>query len=248
MATKSEIVTGALSELGIADYEFDITPEEIDAGIRRLDSMMSLWSSKNIRLPYNYVGGASDDSGVPATAIEAVTSNLAIRLGSSYGKQVPPDVRTIAKSALNAIMSESTRPRERQLGPLPLGAGYKNIDTNVFWYPRDENEWMEADFSNYSGESTALQIGDVGTVLNFSAAGGDLSGLVSATIRYRKPSGDTGEWAATVDAATVSYVTQAGDIDEDGVWYLQIFYDFGVVQRATKVASITVGKSIQEPT
>lgn len=242
--TKGEIVIEALSQLGIADYEFDISPEEIASGTKRLDTMISMWSSKSIRVPYNYVGGSGDDSGLPNTALEAVISNLAIRLGASYGKQIPPDVRSIAKNSLNAILSESTRPRERQLGTFPLGAGHKSVDTAIFWYPRDEHEWMEADFSDYSGESTALQVGDFGTSLNFSVSSGDLTGLVSATIRYRKPSGDTGEWVAAVSGSTVSYVTQEGDIDEDGVWYLQVFYDFGSVQRVTKVTSITVAKSI----
>lgn len=242
--TKGEIVIAALSQLGIADYEFDISDEEISSGVLRLDAMMSMWSSKSIRVPYNYVGGSDDNSGLPNTTIEAVISNLAIRLGASYGKQIPPDVRSIAKSGLNAILSESTRPRERQLGIFPLGAGYKSVDTGVFWYPREENEWMEADFANYSGDSTALHLGDVGAVLNFNDSGEDLTGLASATIRYLKPSGDTGEWVATVVEDEVSYTTQEGDIDEDGVWYMQVFYDFDSIQRATKVTSVTVLKSI----
>lgn len=243
--TKGEIVTAALSQIGIADYEFDISDEEVTSGILRLDSMLSMWSSKGIHVSYNYVGGSDDESGLPSTTLEAVISNLAIRLAPSYGKQIPLDVRAIAKSGLTAIMSESARPRERQLGAFLRGAGYKNVDTSIFWYPENENEWMEADFANYSGDSTALHVGDVGTDLNFNEVGEDLTGLDSATIRYRKPSGDTGEWTATVAGDDVSYTVQEGDIDEDGVWYLQVFYDFGSTQRATKVTSITVAKSIE---
>jgi len=49
-----------------------------------------------------------------------------------------------------------------------------------------------------------------------------LTGLSSPTIAYRKPSGATGSWSASLySAGKISYVTQAGDLDEVGDWCLQ---------------------------
>ena len=128
--TKGETVTSALNEIGIADYEFDVSAEELDSGIKTLDRMMARWSAKGVKVfyPFSSSSEASDESGIPDTAVEAVVTNLAIRLAPSYGKTVPQEVRTIAKQALSDLMSFSTRPREMQFPSMPKGAGYKNTE------------------------------------------------------------------------------------------------------------------------
>jgi hypothetical protein len=191
--TKRELVQAALNELGIAEYEFDVSPEELSSGSARLDSMMSTWSKMNLRIPYNYTGNYDSESGIPVTAVEAVTTNLAKRLAPSYGKQTPPEVLTTAKSSLNALLSESAEPLTMQLGSLPYGAGHKRVDTAIFTPVED---------------------------------------------------GTTGEWTGTVVDELVQYVTQSGDIDEAGVWYIQAFFDTGTWQGSSGVGSITVEDSI----
>jgi len=134
--TKGELVKAALTEIGIADYEFDITPEEEATGIRRLDSMMAQWSDKGIRISYNFVGSSADEAGLPNIAQEAVISNLALRLAPTYGKQVPPEVRSTAKRALNSLYSEAAYPNEMQLQTTPIGSGYKSgFESDVFFTP-----------------------------------------------------------------------------------------------------------------
>jgi hypothetical protein len=125
--TKGALVTSALSELGLADYEFDISAEELSSGVRRLDSMMAAWSDMGLRLSYSD-GGPDDDSGIPGVAVEAVISNLALRLAPSYGKQVLPEVKVTAKAALNSLFRVSTHPTEMRLGMMPKGAGYKSLE------------------------------------------------------------------------------------------------------------------------
>lgn len=154
--TKGAYVTAALNELGIADYEFDITPEELSSGVRRLDAMMAHWSDMNLKLSYNSGGGPEDDSGVPSVADEAVIMNLAIRLAPSYGKQVAPTVMAMAKAALNTLLSFSAKPREQQFQVMPRGAGYKSID-NMFTNPPVEEYLKDVD------ESVDLSGGPDGT-------------------------------------------------------------------------------------
>lgn len=125
--TKGELVEAALSELGISSYEFDISPEEITAGIRRMDTLIAQWSSKGLVLnyPFGELDG-STESGIPDVALEAVTTNLAVRLSPSYGKQPSPSLLSAARAAMTAVYSTSTRPREIQFPQMPRGAGHKD--------------------------------------------------------------------------------------------------------------------------
>ena len=63
---------------------------------------------------------------MPASANEAIYTNLAIRLAPGYGKIVSPDTKLIAKSSYDVLLLNSTSPREMQLpGTMPAGAGNK---------------------------------------------------------------------------------------------------------------------------
>jgi hypothetical protein len=244
--TKGELVKAALSEIGIADYEFDITPGELASGIRRLNSMMSQWSDRGVRISFNYLGASDDDSSLPSIAEEAVISNLALRLASSYGKQVAPEVRSTAKRALNSLYNEAAYPNEMQLQTIPIGAGFKTgFDDDVFFVPKKKNQWRIEDFDDYSGGTTNIQVGDSGTAIRIAVSGDvDLSTALSTSIRYRKPDGVTGEWPGTVVDGAVEYITVSGDIDQAGVWYIQAFFELPTWQGSSKVISIRVGESI----
>jgi len=129
--TKGELVMSALNEIGIADYDFDIQPEQKESAMRRLDSMMAEWSAKGILLSYPLPGSANgseltQDSNVPDTAIEAVITNLAIRIAPSYGKIVLQETKMTAKNSLNLLFSMFSMPKEMQLPSMPKGAGYKS--------------------------------------------------------------------------------------------------------------------------
>ena len=131
--TKGELVHSALNEIGIADYDFDIAPEQTESGLRRLDSMMAEFNARGVRLGYpipNTANGSelSQDSNIPDSAWEAVITNLAIRIAPSYGKMVSPDTKITAKKSLNTLYRISSHPGEMQLNVLPRGAGYKAID------------------------------------------------------------------------------------------------------------------------
>ena len=143
--TKGELVNSALEELGISSYDFDISPEAVQSGLRKLDSMMAEWSIKGIRLsfPISKIQQSSvdDDSNIPDWAWEAVITNLAIRMAPSYGKTVQPETKIAAKNAYNTLCSNFAKPREMQMSSMPKGAGYKAID---FPYtPEPKNEYLD---------------------------------------------------------------------------------------------------------
>lgn len=136
--TKRQFVEAALTEIGLASYVFDIQPEQLEYARRRLDAMMADWNGKGIRLSYPIPaspeqGSLAEETNVPDSANEAVILNLAVRLAPSYGKQIMPDTRMIAKTAYDTILQRATAPIELQFpDTLPSGAG------NKYWRVADD--------------------------------------------------------------------------------------------------------------
>jgi hypothetical protein len=63
---------------------------------------------------------------VPDSANEAIITNLAIRIAPSYGKQLMPETKIIARDAYQTLLNRATLPPQQQLpGSMPSGAGNK---------------------------------------------------------------------------------------------------------------------------
>lgn len=143
--TKRQFVTQAFDEIGLAAYVFDLTPEQLESALRRLDAMMATWNAKGIRLGYPLPSSpeASDlnaATNVPDASNEAIYTNLAVRLGPSFGKTVSVDTKVAAKSAYDLLLSRAAMPPEQQLpGTMPSGAGNKpwNLDQPFLSPPTD---------------------------------------------------------------------------------------------------------------
>ena len=74
--------------------------------------------------------------------------------------------------------------------------------------------------SDIYGSAVGLKI-ILDVVVNISAA-------TVKKIRYIKPSGEVGEWNATLEDSThISYSTGADDIDEIGIWQFQAYVTCG---------------------
>ena len=130
--TKRDIVNQAFGEIGMADYVFDLQPEQLNNALRQLDMMMATWNGKGIRIGYplpSSPGGSDLDevTGVTDMALEAMYLNLAIRISSGYGKTVSPETKAAAKFSYNQLLGRSALPIEMQIGnqTVPSGAGNK---------------------------------------------------------------------------------------------------------------------------
>jgi hypothetical protein len=132
--TKRQLVVQAFEEVGLAAYVFDLTPDQLQSAMRRLDSMMSTWNAKGIRVGYPMPnspqdGDLDDETNMPDSATEAVCLNLGLRIAPGFGKLVSPETKIAAKDAYNTLLGRATMPPEMQLNrTIPGGAGYKNID------------------------------------------------------------------------------------------------------------------------
>lgn len=136
--TKAQLVKGAFAEIGIADYEFDLSPNEIQTGVEMLNAMMARWSAMEVVLGYDISATANEESGVPDIAVEAVQTGLALRLAPSYGKQVAQDVRGRANRAYRELLSYFLSPKRRELSSIPKGAGYKDVQNPYTAVPNNK--------------------------------------------------------------------------------------------------------------
>jgi hypothetical protein len=133
--TKRQFVTAAFEEIGLADYVFDLSPEQLESALRRLDAMLMEWNAKGIRLGYASASSPQDsdldtETNVPDSAWEAVITNLAVRIAPGYGKTVSPDTKMVANQGYNTLLQRATFPLEQQLPEtMPSGAGNK-----PWWY------------------------------------------------------------------------------------------------------------------
>lgn len=129
--TKRQFIEGAFEEIGMANYVFDLQPEQLQSALRRLDVMMAEWNAQGIRLRYPIPSSPQDSdldqqSDTPDSAWEAIITNLAIRIAPGYGKAVSPDTKVTAKLGLNTLMQRAAFPLEQQLpDTMPIGQGNK---------------------------------------------------------------------------------------------------------------------------
>lgn len=138
--TKRQFIEEAFAEIGLASYVFDLSPEQLQAALRRLDGMLAMWNGKGVRIGYPLPESPQDsdldaETGVPDRANEAIYTNLAIKLAPSYGKQVLTETKVTAKNAYNLLLQRAAMPSEMQFpDTLPAGAGNKawRSDGDVF--------------------------------------------------------------------------------------------------------------------
>ena len=144
--TKRQFVVQAFDEIGLAAYVFDLTPEQLQSALRRLDAMLALWNAKGIRLGYPIPSNPQDSSldeatDVPDSANEAIYTNLSVRLAPSFGKTVSTDTKASAKLGYDTLLSRAAMPMEQQLpGTMPAGAGnkpWRNTDSPFLTPPVD---------------------------------------------------------------------------------------------------------------
>lgn len=145
--TKGQIIEEAFGVLALAGFVYDLSPDEKQSALRRLDTMMASWEAKGVRIGYAFPGSPdgsdpSDDSGVPDGAIEALYTNLAVRQAGAFGKQLPADTLRAARETYDTLTWAAAQPIEQQLpSTMPRGAGnriWRNSQRPFFPRPDDD--------------------------------------------------------------------------------------------------------------
>lgn len=142
--TKRQIIQQAFDEIGLAPYVFDLTADQLESALRRLDSMISMWDSKGVRLGYPLSSSPQNSdldsaTNMPDIAVEAVFLQLAIRIAPSYGKVVSAETKAAAKQAYDSLLVLFATPPEMHIpSGFPIGAGYKTYSTDDPFTSREE--------------------------------------------------------------------------------------------------------------
>lgn len=128
--TKLELIKSAFQEIGLGDYIFNSSPEQLQAACNTLDNMMLEWDAQNIKLGYNAAStpdtnSVNDSSNLPLYANSAVISNLAIKLAPSFGKIVTNEAKVAAYNGMNMLYAKIPVPQVPTPYGLPAGAGNK---------------------------------------------------------------------------------------------------------------------------
>lgn len=134
--TKRDFINQAFTEIGLAGYIFDITPEELNTALRQLDSMLASWNGRGIRLGWPMPSSPSDSdldqlTDVNDAANEAIYYGLAVRIAPTFGKEPSGVTRFMAKQGYDLLLSLAAQPIPKQLpSTMPAGAGHKTWRLN----------------------------------------------------------------------------------------------------------------------
>ena len=96
-----------------------------------MDAMLAMWNTQNIRIGYPLPAEPTsslltESVNVPDTAIEAIYTNLAVRLCPSLGKIPSNELKASANQAYKTLLLANVRRDEMQFPEtLPSGAGNK---------------------------------------------------------------------------------------------------------------------------
>lgn len=142
MPTKSDIIKSALRKLGVTGFDSETDPQEFDAALVELESMMTEWDGRGIRVSYKLgtstdTALTSEDAGIRDWARQGIVANLAMRLATDYGKPITQDLAMQASAGMSSILAATATdniyltqyPRN-----MPVGSGNRNIGNRQRFY------------------------------------------------------------------------------------------------------------------
>ena len=145
--TKKQLIVQAFEEIGLADYIYDLTPEQLQSAVNKMDSIVANWETQGVRISYPMSDNPSSAninalSNIPSFANEAIYLNLALRLAPSFGKTVSQETKLAAFNAYSNLISKLTTVAQRNLTTdLPLGQGnkpWRNGGNDYIFPPPDD--------------------------------------------------------------------------------------------------------------
>ena len=124
MATANDIVTRALTRLGIRASETALQADEIQDGIDLLNDMLSGWEEAGYNLGFSPIQGVSDEVRIPRGANAAVIDSLAIAMAPEYSRPISAALAASAKLSMSNMLSANVFIGDVDMpDTLPLGSG-----------------------------------------------------------------------------------------------------------------------------
>jgi len=86
--------------------------------------------------------------------------------------------------------------------------------------------------------------GDIGTKIKLNS-GQDISSASKIQIRFKKPGGTKGVWAAVLEGTQYGYyILKSGDMDENGVWEVQLYVEIDNWKGYGEIATFTAYETL----
>lgn len=130
--TKRQLVEQMFTETALNGWELDITAEEKDTALTRLDMLMSELAGRGLDLGYNFptalgAGNLNDDLGCPDAAFFGLAILGAQRLCPTMGKKLSQESREALNAAMKAVRASASNliPIMSLAKGTPLGSGGK---------------------------------------------------------------------------------------------------------------------------
>ena len=134
--TKRDLVDAMFNEVALNGWELDISPEEKDTALKRLDALMWELLGRGIDLGYNFPdgigqGNLADELGCPDQSFNGLAILGAQKLCPTMGKKLSQESREALSSAMKAVRSAASGfiPSVSLPKGTPLGSGNKPWST-----------------------------------------------------------------------------------------------------------------------
>lgn len=151
---KLDYVNAAYEELGLANYIFDLEPEQLQTAVNKLDNLMLEWDSRGIKLGYPFASNPSidtinEETNLPPQANNAIICNLAVRLAPSVGKTPSIDTKVSAYQGLQSLFAQIPVPQMTRPTGIPAGAGNKAVSyPDLVYLPTGDDRPIGVDNQN----------------------------------------------------------------------------------------------------
>lgn len=123
---KRALVLDAFAETALAGYTFDLTADELQTGLQRLERLIGDWAVRGLLFGFNLQGMATadldDEAFLPVPAGETdsshlyhelIVTNLAKSIAGAFGKQCAPSTIEAARRSFRNFLAAhaSTQPK-----------------------------------------------------------------------------------------------------------------------------------------
>jgi hypothetical protein len=121
MASNNEIITEALSIIGVLAEMDSISAEQGETGLSVMNDLLMEWDSDEIDVGYYPQTDVNAESPIYADALQAVKYNLALALSNYYGVEPRLPVIVIADRGYKRLLRDSiiSKMKEADLTHLP---------------------------------------------------------------------------------------------------------------------------------
>lgn len=231
MSRKVDIINAAYEEMRISGLTVSPDASDLQVALERLEDMMAeFFGETNLNIGYNFevTPQLNSYTNVPRTYRNMMITNLAMRLLSAFGKQIPETLSAQASQSLSGAIGSVAAMNMREVAPsrrMPVGNGktFRNVFFNRFQVPstlppnepptnkifQGEIFTYREDFSAWLGGNTISSFTIVSDPLLTVTTSANASPLIAYTVSAPANQTSEGPW----QQVKITVTDSAGRVD-----------------------------------